>query len=381
MDRFKNKLLIMLLVLVGLSACVKDPQDIPEGGVIDDPAFRIEGSFDGKNVIIEAGNDNWTAFPSTISLDSSIVYTSTFSKFGCTQYCTPSWTFNFYQALPGTGNPNEDFLNTVHAGEINYVPSDEELVAYEIQVNTHDDLFYTGFSSWEDVNNPMDSFGSVFNTVVAYGDSLDMCFHSYSLYLGCQYNQCISYDPATGIPCSGYIQTNKLTDGAIMLTVKPTGTAPFIIEWMNGETTPSVVVQYEPGNVAIYADVRVTDANGNSMQITQTVIIENGVIDACYFPIEVESIISGSVSPEQLAGGMEIIYIDAEGNEWRSSAAPQPQESFVHIHDVEYFADAPNAEKAYKTSMDVRMRLTNKSTGESKLFEVEELVVPFSYRE
>src|SRR5688572_3357837 len=82
MGRFNYKLLLLLLVITGLASCVKDPQDIPEGGVIDDPAFRISGSFDGNNVIIEAGNDNWTAFPSTISLDSSVVYTSTFSKFG-----------------------------------------------------------------------------------------------------------------------------------------------------------------------------------------------------------------------------------------------------------------------------------------------------------
>lgn len=377
MDRFKIQITLLLL-LIGLAACVKDPQDIPSGGMVSDPAFRMEGKFDGNNVIIEAGNNQWTVVPATTAIDSSIIYSSTFSLNGCVPACSPSWTFNLYQVIPATANANETFLNTVQTGEVDHIPSEAERVYYQVEVQTHPDLFYLGYSYWEDLNNPADTFGSVFQTELTYGKDLELCFHSFTS-LGCQYNQCISYDPRTGVPCTGYIQTQLESSRHLSMTVRMEGTPPFQIEWMNGETTPSIVVQIQDSLTTAFADVTVTDANGNSIEIAQTVIVQNGYIDACYFPINITSTPVSIASPQLLAGGFEMIYIDAQGNEWRSSAAPQPDDAFIEISSLDFYGAAPNAEQAYKTNMAVKLWLTNPATGESKLFEADELVIPFSH--
>jgi hypothetical protein len=384
MDRYKGKFVAMLVVLTTLVSCVKDPQDIPSGGVINDPVFRLDGNFDNSTVNIEAGNMDWTAVPATGSINSALVYSSTLSINGCTSQCTPSWTFNVYQSLPASPNANESFLNTFHQGALGLVPSDEELIAYDIQVQTHTDLFYSNYSSWVDLNNPQDSFGSVFTTGVGYGETLECCFHSYSP-LGCQYNQCISFDPSTLVPCTGYIVTELLdsTERTLSMTVRPQGTPPFQVEWMNGEKTTGIVVHLLGGVSTAYADVKVTDANGNRFEITQNILVDPAFPfpDACYFPIEVFSTPIGGVQPEQLAGRLEIIHIDSEGNEWRSTAAPQPQNAFASVGPVDYFGISPTAEQAYKVGMQVMVLLTNPATGESKLFEAQELVLPFSYPE
>jgi hypothetical protein len=76
-------LLIWSLILLGLmTACVKDPQDIPPG-ITYDGVFGMTAGFDNESLQIEAGRDLWTMLPVVGQKDSLNVYTGVLSVDGC----------------------------------------------------------------------------------------------------------------------------------------------------------------------------------------------------------------------------------------------------------------------------------------------------------
>ncbi|MEP6796084.1 MAG: hypothetical protein ABJB16_17270, partial [Saprospiraceae bacterium] len=240
------KKIIQLALFASLvwAGCVKDPQDIPSGFMAN-PVFGFSGLFDGQPLILDAGTDGWTVQPLVVVEDSSIVYTSIFSKNGCTQQCKPSWEFRFYGAQPSTSNPEADFLQTIKNGSKEFVLSHKERDSFEITLNTQSGLFMNGYSYWENQNGSVTTMNEQFQDVVGYGQFLNVCFQSLA-FTGCQYNQCIYFNPSTLIPCLASIQGKYEDSTTISLTLKPeSGTPPFQIEWFGGTNTSSILLHHE----------------------------------------------------------------------------------------------------------------------------------------
>ena len=93
----------------------------------------------------------------------------------------------------------------------------------------------SGYSYWEDLNGPTTTFFHEFGSVIGYQENIDVCFQSLA-YTGCQYTQCIHFDPTTLVPCLISIEPKLETSNYISLSVRPEGTAPFQIEWFNEAT-------------------------------------------------------------------------------------------------------------------------------------------------
>ena len=170
----------------------------------------------------------------------------------------------------------------------------------------------------------------------------------------------------------------RVDSNYVLITARPSGTPPFHIEWADGLTSSSIVVPIQDLAADIAIDVKVTDANGNSTELIQTVRMQNGIVDACYFPISLQSFPVTNQSPEAFSGDLKIVYVDEAGEKWKSTGGIQPLESIANINDVSYFGISPNEINTYKVNMPLRVLLTNESTGESKWFE-SDISLPLGY--
>ena len=365
------------LLLVGvMTSCVKDPQDIPPG-FTGDSVFGLKATFGDEQILLRAGSDQWTCQPVVTQEDSLVVYTSVFSQDGCLQDCASSWTFTFYQAPVLATTSEELFNSTIHPGKKELILSAEELDSFDVELSTHPALFMSGYSYWEDLNNQSTTFLNEFSTQVGYQQSMDVCFQSQA-YTGCQYSQCIHFDPATEVPCLVSIEPKLENPRYMSLSVRAEGTPPFQFQWFNESTSPSIVIPVRDTVAEIYAAVTVTDALGNRANLVQTVRLQNGVVDACYFPILLSStpVPHGTSSH---ADRVEIVYVDELGQEWRSDLKAQPEESGLFIDTVTSYGLSPQQQPAYIVEGSVSALLVNAITGESKLFTSSQLSLALSH--
>ncbi len=378
METGKRILQLALFITLLWGGCVKDPQDIP-GGLINDPAFGLSGSFDGQPLNIEAGRNGWTMQPLVKEEDSAIAYSSVFSLEGCLDLCKPSWEFRFYSAQPASADEESNFFQTIKTGSKDFVLSHQERDSFEITLTAHPGLFMSGYSYWENLNGPITSFQAEFKDVVGHGEFLNVCFQSLA-FTGCQYNQCIYFDPATLKACRAYIQPKIENDTTISLMVRPEGTPPFRIEWFEGSTSSSIVLPIQDSTGEIYVGVTVTDALGNRSELNQTIRLQNGIVDACYFPIDLISTPVPYVSSTFAADKVEIIYTDQDGAEWGSTFGIQSANSFMSIGDIKYFGLSPMTQAAYKVQLNMSVELFNGTTGESKRLQTQETSIALSHR-
>lgn len=358
-------------------SCVKDPQDIP-AELTEDPVFGFSGLIDGQVLNIEAGIEGWTALPVVTPGDSGLAYRSILSKNICTDHCSPSLEFRFYKSLTPALTDEQGFLQTIKNGSKELVKSEIEKDSFEIQLTTHPGLFMSGYSFWKDSNNPVASYQPHYSTTIGYQENLNVCFHSFA-FTGCHYTQCIYFDPATLIPCLSYIQPKLESARHVSLTVKPQGTPPFQIKWANGETSSVIVLTLQDSTAEIYAGVKVTDALGNYSVLSQHIQIQNGVVNACYFPISLISQPVTSTAPSFTADKVEIVYIDENNVEWKSTGGVQSLNASMIITDVVYYGLSPfEAQPAYKVSFSMQVDLFN-ALGEVKTLLTQNAAIPLSH--
>ena len=367
-----------LLLSIVMTSCVTDPQDIP-AGFSDDGVFGLKGTINGDSIVIEAGTENWTALPRVVQSDSLEVYTSVLSVDGCLEECSPSWTFSFYQSVPVAADPAVAFSNTINSGPKEFVLSDLEVDSFDISLTTHPGLFMSGYSYWEDLNGSTTTFLHEFGSVIGYQENIDVCFQSLA-YTGCQYTQCIHFDPTTLVPCLISIEAKLETPNYVSLSVRPEGTAPFQIEWFNESTSSSIVIPLQDSVEQIYAGVTVTDALGNRSQLSQTIRVQDFLaVDACYFPITLLSTPIKNSSPSVLANRAEVTYRDEDGTLWSSSFGAQPDNSTIFIDQVTAYGLSPDLQQAYLVDVRISALLYNESNGESRVFQTQRLSIPLSH--
>lgn len=376
MDASKYIIWTGILAAVFLESCVKDPQDIPPG-FTGDPVFGMSALLDSQSIDLKAGEDLWTMVPVVTSEDSLVVYKAVLSQNGCLDQCAPSWSFLFYQA--GIQDPDAQalFNATIHPGPKQLAPSDAELDSFAVTLNTHPGLFMSGYSYWEDLNQQTNTFLNTFETVVGYQENINVCFQSLA-YTGCQYRQCLSFDPATLVPCISSIEAKLENPRYVSLSVRAEGTPPFQFQWYNESTSPSVVVPIQDTVAEIFAAVSVTDARGNRSDLIQSVRVSNGVVDACYFPI----ILSSTPVPhatDSRADRVGIVYQDEHGDIWTSDGGPQSPQAGLIIDSVTPYGYAPDQKPAYLVEARVQATLYNTITGASRFFTTSRLSLALSH--
>jgi hypothetical protein len=379
MQIFNSRSLLPLLIIMIGVACVKDPQDIPPG-LTSDPVFGMVGQFGNQTIDLDAGVNQWTFVPVVNELDSLHVYTAVLSQDGCVNQCPNSWTFNFYQALSVAIDEEEKFKNTIQEGPVDFVLADTERDSFQVSISTHPDLFANGDSYWGDPSGEKIIYSNEYNQTVGSEDFFNACFQSV-VYAGCQYNQCVYFKPSTLIPCIAHIEAELEEGRYLVLKAVAQGTPPFQVYWTDGPTSSTEVVALGNSTQDVYAAVTIIDANGNRSELAQTIRVQDIYVDACYYPINIVSTPFTDLSAELAAGDVEIIYIDGDGVEWKSTQGAQTSESSMLIHEVGYYGVAPSGLPAHKVDLSVKVLLTNVSTGESRWFESSNVVLPLSHPE
>ncbi len=370
---------LFLLIPCLFASCVKDPQDIPSS-ITEDPAFTISGTFGQEQIDIQAGTDGWTMQPLIEDGDSTNVYRAIFSKDGCLDACFPSLEFRFYSPLTGRTAGEADFHETIHAGEKEFVLSDEERNRYEILLQTHPGLFMSGYSLWDDLNNPGSNLEAQYASTIRYGEDLNVCFQSVA-FSGCQYSQCIYFDPSTLIPCIAYIVPAMESARYISLRAVPKGTPPFTYRWFNYDSSATILLPVLDSVAEVFAGVTITDALGNRSEISQIIRIQNMNVDPCYFPITLSSIPVENNNAVYFANNVEIIYRDIQGVEWNSLHGVQPVDAFLFINDVTYFDQFLGTLPAYKTDISFQVDLFNIVSGLSRPFSAQNAVIALAHTE
>jgi len=377
MDICKRGLFFMLILFGSTFSCVKDPQDIPPG-LTGDSTFGMSASLGNETVSIDAGVNGWTMLPVVEPHDSLLAYTAVFSKDGCLDKCSPSWTFRFYQSVPVADDPSTAFNNSIRLGEKEFILSDQERDSFTVSLTTDPGLFMSGYSFWKDLNGPSNTFDNEYQSVLGYQQTVNVCFQSLA-YTGCQYSQCIYFDPPTQVPCLLSIEPILENPRYMSLNLKAQGTPPFTVEWFNGSSSSSIIIQLQDTVVDIHAGVTVTDALGNRSQLSQTIRLQNGNVDPCYFPVSLTSVPSENTSILADADRVEILYTDADGVVWRSSAGVQPFQSKVIIEEIGNYGLSPSSQPAYVVGLSVNAYLFDAVTGNSKYFTTEHLNVALSH--
>lgn len=310
--------------------------------------------------------------------DSLNTYSAVFSKDGCLEQCKPSWTFRFHQALPVGAAPETAFNNTIRIGDKDFVLADQERDSFTISLMTHPDLFMSGYSYWKDLNGQSSTFENEFETILGYQQTMNVCFQSLA-FTGCQYTQCIYFDPSTLVPCLLSIEPILENPSYMSLNLKAQGTPPFNVEWFNGSTSSSIVIPLQDSLAEIYASVTVTDALGNRSQLAQSIQMLNGQVDGCYFPISLSSESADHTTPIMDADRVEVVYTDADGVEWRSSAGIQPLQANVRIDQISSYGLSPQGQPSYLVDLSVNAYLFDAVTGNSKYFSTKRLSVALSH--
>lgn len=369
-------IIIFLFSFILITGCVNDPQDIPSG-MTTDPVFKVDGLVGNQALNFKAGIDNWTAIPGISFIDSNLVYTSIFSVDGCVTNCSPSLQFNFYRDIPFTNGGISDFEQTIKPGPIEIIQPSYESDSFNITLSTHPGLFMSGFSYWADSNTQGTGFMPQFESLLGNQEHLNVCFHSLA-YTGCNYEQCISFDPSTLVPCIARIEAGIESYSHVRLTVHPEGTAPFRFLWTNGDTTQNTLMPLQGNVYEIFAGVKVIDGNGNYAQLNQTIRIQNNIVDACFFPISLISEQVNNLSPFINAGKIEIIYTDTNSVVWKSGNGIQPIASSVGIQNIEYYGLSPAQQQAYTIELKATVTLFNTS-GDSMVLVLDEATIPLSY--
>ncbi len=377
MNAVKHLLYTLCCCLVVMQSCVKDPQDIP-GGLIHDPAFGMQALLDGQLIMIDAGIDGWTMLPVTDNTGELTRYNAVLSQNGCISACTPAWHFRFYSRNDTLSTPGMTFLNSLYTGEKSWVSSSLERDSFYISLATHPGLFMNGFNYWQDNNNSSTTFEHAYESTVGYQQDINVCFQSLA-FTGCQYRQCITFDPATSVPCLTYIDAVLETPRHLVLYARPQGTGPFQIDWFNETIGSNVVIPIFDSSAVVYAGLKVTDARGNTTELTQTIRVRNGIVDACYFPISMSSTLIENNAPHWFADKMEIAYIDPQGHVWRTIDGIQEQDASLSITEVIAYEQSLFPNKVYKVSLQAKVRLFNAESGQSRVLEITHLRLPLSH--
>ncbi|MGB3080653.1 MAG: hypothetical protein WBB31_16345, partial [Saprospiraceae bacterium] len=265
------------------------------------------------------------------------------------------------------------------SGSKDFVLSHKERDSFEITLNTQSGLFMSGYSYWENLNGSVTTLNEQFQDVVGYGQFLNVCFQSLA-FTGCQYNQCIYFNPSTLIPCLASIIAKYEDSTTVSLTIKPeSGTPPFQVQWFDETNAPGILLHHAESKAEFFVNVLLTDALGNRSELHQTVRVQDSIVDACYFPISLVSTPVPNYSSLNLNDRVEIIYTDENGIEWSSTSGIQPVTSYMNIGKVEYFGLSPANQPAYKTSLQLAVTLFN-SAGEGKLLEAQDMTIALSHR-
>lgn len=354
--RTKYMLVWGLVCFLGINACREPQLPEPEPGT---PVFWIESSIDGEPWSATAGEEGYFMHTSYIeSEDGVYVLVGKLSPFNCGD-CRESLEIRIWDEMPAEQRDDVGFGEGLPLGAYSYrldggIPGPDIFrVAFENQSNGTAPITY----QWD--------FGD--------GDSSQTAspVHEYGPSVSSEVEVCLDSEDADGCvtricnevlleeaPCTVDF-SHELTPGTSYVTFKAeaTGTPPFIYRWDFGDGVTATLgnpgyFYAQPGQYEVCLEV--TDFFGCTRSICKN-IAADPVLCETGFSYEVQKV--GTVDPEPQFRRVEVIWLDKEGQEFRSDRYEQPLTSSFLVDELKDYEANANGELTWRTNLRLNSRL------------------------
>ena len=372
------KHLVICIGLLSFVSCVTDPQDIPPG-ITEDPAFFAEMTVNGESLTLQAGIDGMTLNVVHEATERGVkAYRSKLGRTDC-PLCGPSIEIVFYDN-DFIGGPDAGVDLTFDAGNKAFF---DNMVDEQVQVNmalqeapaNSDHAVWTNAAGSILSEDPSISFNA------QPQEHIDLCYRvlgNAALGAGsCVSSFCFHMLPSQ--PCIAWVKADRMINNLALVEVEVIGQPPFSFEWMNGATSPFILLPvYDAFATGVY--LTVTDGNGCKTDIDQTLQLMNGLPTLCPgspgFTVDVQQAAFSSFNT------VEVIYTDEDGKRYRSSRGEQNlSESLFAIQSVVDYLDAPSGFPTKKIEALTLCTLYSEDGDGNVILETEMLSLAISYDE
>ncbi len=330
----KNHFTLSLLLSVLIASCVKDPKDIPPS-LQTNPVFYAELTIGQDILRLTAGEDGYTMKTVHFIDDEGIThYIAILSSESCAQVFCPELEFEFFDHQV-ISHPESGADFTFVPGSKDYYNADQD-GTLDITFFLVQDGSGISVSYWTTAGDTMPLTSSEIHLTAQPDEFVDLCFHrdgnsecdGFALYC---------FHTLASSPFIGLLSAEKSIGDYILVEMDLQGEAPFTYSWMNGATTPFILIPAQEGE-EVSVEVIVTDATQSTIEIRQTISILNGTAVMCGgTPQFVYSI--GDAPFKQFSTAI-VRFTDSTGMVYSSEFGPQSN-SLFEILNIENFDESP----------------------------------------
>ncbi len=362
----------VISVLLLPFACVQDPEDIPPS-FSDNPVFFASLQFGTETVNFTAGQNGYRLTPQYSIDDRGVGYFSAvFAASDCHPPC-PLLEIGFYGKDLHV-DPAVDVEAVASPGEKSYflASTDENL---EVTFELHPQPNTVGSSFWSIAGfNTLSSATQTLQLTTHPSEYIDVCFQSIA-NTGCSGFAHYCFHALASSVCTGKLQADKLLGDRVLVEAIVNGKPPYTYQWMNGATTPVILLPLDTGTER-GVNVRVWDAHGCRIDISQTILMTQGVPQLCGGSPEFE--FSVAAAPFDQFTTAIIRYRDAGGNLYSTAWGPQDDALFA-VHSTEAFDPAPSGAPSKKVTIAMEALLYTEDASEMLRLHLSDAVIGLSY--
>lgn len=353
------------------TSCVNDPQDLPLP-LHYQPVFYAEMQLDQETLRLAAGEDGYSMHTEHYTdVEGVTRYISSLEPDTCQVLSCPVLEFEFFDNQI-SGHPESGVTHTFHAGFKDYYSVERE-GDVEITFFLGQDIIEPGVAYWTTGNDTTPVTTHELQFISRPNAYFDLCFHHNGV-AGCSKPASYCFHSLASAPCIGVMKADRNFGEYIIIEMDVQGTPPYTYAWMNGANTSFILVPAQDGEVDV--QVLVTDATSSTIEVNQTIRIDNGNAEMCGgSPLFVYSIAREPFSQFSTA---IVRYTGDDGKVFSSAYGDQTASTF-EILEVSDFEDNPDGFKTKHIVLRMSGTLYTADGAESISFDGHEVSIAISY--
>ncbi len=366
--------LFPFILLLCLSGCVREVQDIPPA-IASNPVFFADMQLDQQSQRLTAGENGYTMHTAHFTDEQGVThYLSTFSSDNCQQNSCPSLELEFFDNQV-VSHPESGVDFTFQKGIKNYYSAAEDS-NLEFKVGLVADGYVADVAYWTTGMDTTPITSDDISMTATANGYVDFCFYR-SGNTGCDKTASYCFHNLASTPFVGILKADRTFGEYILIEVDSYGgIGPYTYTWMNGATTPFILVPAADGEIDV--TVTATDAAQSQIDISQTIEISNGNAEMCggspHFMCTVDK------APFTQFSSVIVRYIDVHGKMFSTAYGAQTGKRF-DILSVNDFGASPEGYATKQLSLSASGTLYTPDGSGHMTFTADPIVIAVSYEE